>query len=264
MTQLRGSTVLLTGATGGLGRATATALADEGSRLVLTGRNESLLESLASTTGGRTIAADLSKRSELERLLEEAGPIDVVVLNAAVPASGELRTWDQDQIDTVLEINLAGPMAMTRSLLPGFLERRSGHFVFISSLAGKVASPGGSLYSATKFALRGFAAGLRADLHGTGVGCSAVFPGFVRDAGMFADTGASLPPGVGTVSPEQVAAAVVRAIRSNRAEIDVAPLSLKVGATLGSLAPGLAAQVQARFGRSVSRRISDAQGGKRP
>ena len=141
MTQLRGAAVLLTGATGGLGRATATALAVEGCRLVLTGRNESLLESLASTTGGKPIVADLSKRSELERLLEVAGPVDVAVLNAALPGSGELRTWDQGQIDTVLEINLAGPIAMTRALLPGFLERRSGHFVFISSLAAMVGPP---------------------------------------------------------------------------------------------------------------------------
>lgn len=264
MTQLRGSTVLVTGATGGIGRATADALSKQGCRLVLTGRNEALLESLASKTGGATLVADLSRRSELERLVAEAGPLDVVVLNAAVPASGSLQGWQQEQIDRALEINLAGPIAMTRALLPGFLDRRAGHFVFVSSLAGKVASPGGSLYSATKFGLRGFAAGLRADLHGTGVGCSAIFPGFVRDAGMFADTGASLPRGVGTVSPEQVAAAVLVAIRSNRAEIDVAPLALKVAATLGSIAPGLAAQVQARFATSTSRRISDAQKDRRP
>lgn len=231
---------------------------------MLTGRNEAVLESLASATGGRTIVADLSRRSELERLVAEAGEVDVVVVNAAVPASGDLGSWEQDQIDRALEINLAGPIAMTRAMLPGFLDRRRGHFVFISSLAGKVASPGGSLYSATKFGLRGFAAGLRADLHRTGVGCSAIFPGFVRDSGMFADTGASLPPGVGTVSPEQVAAAVLRAIRTNRAEIDVAPLALKVGATFGSLAPGLAAQVQARFAKAASRRISDAQKDLRP
>ena len=75
---------------------------------------------------------------------------------------------------------------------------------------------GASLYSATKFGLRGFAGGLRADLHGSGIGVSVMFPGFVREAGMFADTGATLPPGVGTVTPEAVADAVVRAIRQEQ------------------------------------------------
>ena len=84
--------------------------------------------------------------------------------------------------------------------------------VFVSSLAGKAASVGSSLYSATKFGLRGFAAGLREDLHGSGVGVTVVFPGFVAEAGMFADSGVGLPRWVGTRTPDQVAAAVVRGI----------------------------------------------------
>jgi short-subunit dehydrogenase len=133
--------------------------------------------------------------------------------------------------------------------------------VFISSLAGKAAAPRSSIYSATKFGLRGFALGLREDLRSDGIGVSVVLPGFVREAGMFADSGASLPFGVGTRSPEQVARAVVSAIDRNRAEVAVAPLTMRIGASIGGVAPGLAAAVSRRMG---SERIAaDIAGGQR-
>ncbi|MDQ2754485.1 MAG: SDR family NAD(P)-dependent oxidoreductase, partial [Actinomycetota bacterium] len=198
-----------------------------------------------------------------DRLLADAGEIDVLVANAALPASGDLGTWDQDQIDRALEVNLANPIAMTRKLLPGFRARGSGHFLYVCSLSGKVASKGGSLYSATKFGLRGFAGGLRADLRGSGIGCSVVSPGFVREAGMFADSGARLPRGVGTVTAQEVATAVVRAIETDKAEIDVAPLSLRLGTAIGALAPGLSAAVQARVGQQVADQLAAGQRHKR-
>ena len=263
MTELRGSTALVTGATGGLGRQIARALAAEGASVVVTGRQPGPLDRVAAEVGGRAVVADLSRREDLERLLEEAGPLTVAVMNAALPGSGELVDWEQDEMDRALEVNLANPMAMTRALLPGFKERGAGHFVFISSLSGKVASSGASIYSATKFGLRGFALALRCELYGTGVGCSVINPGFVRDAGMFADSGTKLPPGMGTVSPQQVAGAVVKAIRKDRAEIDVAPISLKLGAVFGSLLPGISTAVQARLGAGVSQQMVEGQRHKR-
>jgi uncharacterized protein len=263
MTALKGSTALVTGATGGLGRSIARALRDAGCSVVVTGRQPAALDQVASEVDGRAVVADLGRREELSRLLDEVGPIDIAVMNAALPGSGQLEDWEQDQIDHVIEVNLANPIAMTRALLPGFLERGRGHFVFISSLSGKVASKGAPLYSATKFGLRGFAHTLRCDLRGTGVGCSVINPGFVRDAGMFADSGTQLPVGMGTVSPEQVTKAVVKAIRTDRAEIDVAPLSLKLGAIIGSLAPGVSTAAQARFGAGVVDQMVAGQKHKR-
>ena len=263
MTEIRGATALVTGANGGLGRAIARALRDEGASVVVTGRRAEQVEALAADIGGRAVVADLGRREDLARLLEEAGPLHIAVMNAALPASGDIGDWDQTQIDNALEVNLASPIATTRALLPAFRARRSGHFVFVSSLSGKVGSRGTALYSATKFGLRGFAAGLRCDLYRSGIGCSVVNPGFVRDAGMFADTGARLPFGVGTVSPEQVAAAVVKAVRRDRAEIDVAPLALRLGALVGSLSPNVSVAAQARFGSSVSEQMVEAQRGKR-
>lgn len=263
MTEIRGATALVTGANGGLGRAIARALRAEGASVIVTGRRAEPVQQIASDVDGRAIVADLGRRDDLARLLAEAGPIDIAVMNAALPASGDLEEWEQGQIDNALEVNLGNPIAMTHSLLPGFRARRSGHFVYVSSLSGKVGSKGGSLYSATKFGLRGFAAGLRCDLYGSGVGCSVVNPGFVRDAGMFADSGATLPFGLGTVSPGQVAAAVIKAVRTDRAEIDVAPIALRLGAMIGSLAPNLSATVQARFGSTVSEQVVAGQRTKR-
>ena len=113
------------------------------------------------------------------------------------------------------------------------------------------------LYSATKFGLRGFGQALRKSLHGTGVGASVIFPGFIRDAGMFHDAGVDLPGYVGTSSPEDVAAAVTQAVERDRGEIVVAPVSVRVGVKLSELAPASAARVNRRLGeREIAERFA--------
>src|SRR5947209_553069 len=153
--------VLLTGATGGIGHAIARALSARGARLILTGRRVEVLEPLASELGGRAVACDLSQREEVNRLAAEAANVDVFVANAALPASGVLTELIQEQIDRMIEVNLRAPVALARSLAEGMIDRRRGHMVFVSSLAGKAASPASAIYSATKFGLRGFALGIR-------------------------------------------------------------------------------------------------------
>ncbi|MBV9660665.1 MAG: SDR family oxidoreductase [Acidimicrobiales bacterium] len=263
MTSLPGARALVTGANGGLGRAISAALRQEGCSLVVTGRRAEQVEAVARDVSGRAVVADLAVRSDLYRLLEEAGEVDIVVVNAALPASGDVAEWDQADIDKAFEVNLGSAIAMTRALLPQFRARGSGHFVFVSSLSGKVASRGGALYSATKYGLRGFAAGLRCDLYGSGIGCSLVNPGFVRDAGMFVDAGGKTPLNLGTVTSKRCAAAVVKVIRQNRAELDVAPLYLRLATTLGALTPGLSAPVQARLDPGLSDTLVRGQRTKR-
>jgi short-subunit dehydrogenase len=257
-------TVLVTGATGGIGQAVARACAARGAKLIVSGRRVDVLEPLAKKVGGRAIACDLADRADLERLVGEAGEIDVLVANAALPASGAFTELTQDQIDRMLEINLRAPIALARAFSAGMVARRSGHIVFISSLAGKVASPASSIYSATKFGLRGFALGVREDLRAHGVGVSVVLPGFIRDAGMFAEAGVRLPRGVGTRTPEEVADGVIRAIERNRAEVEVAPLGLRLGAAFGALAPELAAAASRRMGgEQVASDLAEGQRDKR-
>jgi short-subunit dehydrogenase len=197
-------------------------------------------------------------------LAEETGQVDVLIANAAALAGGLLVEFTQEEIDDLIEVNLRAPIALARALAPGMIERRRGHMVFISSLQGKAATPVSSLYCATKFGLRGFALALREDLRSFGVGVSVVLPGFIRDAGMFADSGATLPPGVGTRSPEDVAQAVVTAIERNRAEVDVAPIGLRLGSAFASVAPSISAAVSRRLGSErIAARIVAGQRAQR-
>jgi short-subunit dehydrogenase len=253
-------TVLITGANGGLGQAIARALAPSGARIVLSGRRADALQGIADELRARVIVADLSRRSDVERLGAEAGPVDVLIANAALPASGPLLEFTPEEIEQALDVNLRAPIALARQLAPAMVAKRRGQIVFISSIAGKVASPGTSMYSATKFGLRGFALALREDLRDDGVGVTGIYPGFIRDAGMFAYSGVTLPRGVGTRSPQDVAAAVLRAVRDNPAEIDVAALEQRLGAVLASLSPALSGWVQSAFGaRALSRAVSEGQ-----
>lgn len=249
--------MLVTGATGGIGGAIARALHARGARLVLTGRREQQLAELRASLGEERVELvplDLAEPDGPARLAEAAGAVDVLVANAALPASGRVEDFTPGQIDRALDVNLRAPIQLTRAVLPGMLERGSGHIVLVSSLAGRVATLRSAVYSATKFGLRGFAAGLREDAQQSGIGVTVIFPGFVSDAGFFAESGVKLPRWVGTRTPEQVAAAVVRGIEQERAELDVAPLGLKVGTRLAELAPVTAARVQRRLG---SERIAD-------
>ena len=261
---LSGRTVLLTGATGGIGQATARALAARGATPILTGRRAELLEPLAAETGGRALPCDLAEVEAVDRLIAESGDVDVLIANAALPASGHLEDFTRGELDRALDVNLRVPIILARELLVGMKARGAGHLVFISSLVGKAPSPGTSLYAATKAGMRGFALALREELHDSGVGVSTVFPGFIRDAGMFVESGAELPSYIGTKTPEDVASAIVRAIERNRGEIAVAPVSVRAGATVAGLVPEVAARVQRKLGaHDLSASIAAGQKSKR-
>ncbi len=242
--------MLLTGASGGIGFAVARALHARGATIVATARRAEVLEQLGAELGDRAEAlpADLADREQVAALAERAGVVDVLVANAGVPASGPLLDFAPEELDRALDVNLRAPMHLARALAPAMVERGAGHIVFISSLLGKAGSPASALYSATKFGLRGMALGLREDLVGTGVGVTTVFPGFIRDAGMFHDSGAKLPSYVGTNSPEQVAEALAKGIERNRLEMVVAPRALRVGVAAAGAAPTAVAAIQRRLG----------------
>jgi short-subunit dehydrogenase len=262
--EIKGSRVLLTGATGGIGGALARRLASEGAQLILTGRRGDVLDSLASELGAEAIVADLTLGDATAQLLAVAGRVDILIANAVLPATGRLATVDPERIDHALAVNLLAPIALARGVITQMVDRDSGHIVFIGSLQSKAATGGASIYCATKFGLRGFSLALRAELARTGVGVSLVLPGFVSDAGMYADAGVKLPRGVGTRRPEQVAAAVVHAIRDNVCEVEVAPLTLRAGTAIASLAPELSARgMRLLGGDRIARDFERAQSNKR-
>ncbi len=199
--QIHNSTVLLTGATGGLGEAIARELGGRGAKLILTGRRTDVLEGLAGELGARALAADLADRAAVDRLLGDAGAVDILVANAALHGAGRLEEFEMVEVDRTLEVNLRAPIAMAHALAPAMVARGQGHLLFISSLSGKAPTAMTSLYNATKFGLRGFALGLRPELRERGVGVSVVNPGFIREAGMFAASGAKLPPAWARAAP---------------------------------------------------------------
>jgi short-subunit dehydrogenase len=265
--EIEGSRVLLTGATGGLGREMAQRLARSGAELTLSGRDEQALQELADELPGSVhsvVACDFGRPGAAIELAGKAGEVDGLVANAALPSTGRLDHLDSEQVTRMLRINLESPILLSQALLPGMLERDRGKLVLIGSLAGKIGSPRSSIYNATKFGLRGFAFGLKVDLAGTGVGVSLVAPGFVRDAGMFADSGVAAPAGMGTTSPGEVADAVVKAIEGDPLEIAVAPVVQKVIAQIATLSPGLAYLAQkGQAGQKTAEQVSAGQVDKR-
>jgi short-subunit dehydrogenase len=250
--------VLLTGATGGLGRAIAQALAERGAQLTLSARSAEALEALAAElpgSGHRALPADLAEPDAGERLAAEAADTDILVANAGLPGAGWLADFSTEEVKRALRVNLEAPMLMARALYPRMVEAGDGHLVFVSSLSGKAASPRSSIYNATKFGLRGFALALRADLTPKGVGVSLVSPGFIREAGMFADAGSKPPPGMGTGTPAQVGAATARAIERNKAEVTVAPLPQRAAAHFALVTPSLSVRAQSG---STGQKAADA------
>jgi short-subunit dehydrogenase len=244
--ELAGRKALLTGATGGLGRAIAQALAARGAVLLLSARKQEALEGLAAELPGdghRALPSDLAEPGEAERLAGEAGEVDILVANAGLPAAGRMEDFSAKEVQRALYVNLESPMLLARALYPAMLERGSGHLVFVASLAGKSPAPRSSIYSATKFGLRGFALSLRTDLAPQGIGVSIVSPGFIREGGMFAESGAKAPPGLGTSSPEEVARATLRAIEADKVEVTVAPARQRFLAHFGLANPGIAVRV---------------------
>jgi short-subunit dehydrogenase len=262
---LQGKRVLLSGATGGIGQAIAEQLAARGATLVLSSRRQEELEGLAGSLPGdgqahEVIVADLAEPRAAEKLVEDAGDVDVLVANAALPASGKLDHFSSNEVQRAIRVNFESPILMARALAPKLARKGEGHLVFISSLSGKVGSPRSALYSSTKFGLRGFAFGLREDLRAHGVGVSIVSPGFVRGAGMWADAEVEPPPMIGMTTPAKVARAVARAIERNRNEITVAPRRQRFLAEIGYRHPEFAARMQRRSG--AERIASDLAAGQ--
>lgn len=252
--EIAGSRVVVTGAAGGVGAAICRHLAVGGARVVLSGRNEAALAGLAGEIAGDVVVADLCNTGDVGRLAGVAGGADALVLNAGVgfdPAIGDVTPAD---IDTMLDTNLRAPATLAVSFVQACLsERRRGAVVFIGSVAGVTATPGTRMYNASKFGLRGLALSMHQELYGTGVSATHVAPGFISGAGMFADSGMALPPGVRTSTPAEVAVAVERAIRKGPAEVFVAPTELRVGAVFAGAAPRTGAAILRRLGAGTRR-----------
>jgi len=261
--RLEGRSVLLTGATGGIGGAIARELAARGCAVTVTGRREAELARLITELGplARGFAADLTNLAEVRELLDHADPVDILVACAGVDVSQDLADTSDEALEEAMRIHLLAPAALARAALAPMKQRGAGHIVFIGSVAGLVATPiNSSIYTATKWGLRGLGLALRQELHGTGIGVSTVFPAGVRDAGMFARTGVALPWYAGTSSPQDVARAVVRAVERDRPEVVVAAGGERLGAAISGVAPVLVGRLARVAGLArIRQAVLDAQ-----
>jgi short-subunit dehydrogenase len=176
--RVAGAHVLLTGATGDIGRRLAVRLAQAGADVTVVARSREALDDVAREVGGRAVTCDLTEQQALRALVArvEGGhrPVDVLVNNAAIEVAAHLADLDADDLDQVVRLNLLAPAELCRQVLPGMLARRHGHLVNISSLAGVATFPGLAAYGATKAGLTHLTSGLRADLRGQPVGTLAV------------------------------------------------------------------------------------------
>lgn len=261
MRDLASRTAVLTGASRGIGPYIARALVKERMNLVLAARSAAELESVAAEAragGVRAIAipTNVADRAALEALVaganHEFGAIDVLVNNAGIVRPSAYHKLQAEDIERMIRVNLTAPMLLSWMVLPGMLKRRRGHIVNMSSLAGKAGPPYDEPYAATKAGLIGFTESLRAEYRGTGVSASVICPGFVEGAGMYQHLGEGrglvAPRLLGTVSPEAVARAVVRAIKRDAPEVLVNPGPTRLLMTLAELSPSLREWVMRRFG----------------
>jgi short-subunit dehydrogenase len=250
MKDLEGRTAIVTGASRGIGVFVAETLSSAGMNLVLAARSQSDLEGVRAGLRGRgsvtVVPTDVSKREECRALVEAAesefGAVDVLVNNAGLENIMLYHKLPLDEIDEVIDVNLRGTMHLTRLVLPGMLERRRGHIVNMSSLAGKAGPAHAEPYAATKAGLIGFTQSLRSSYRAQGVSASVICPGFV-DAGMYAKAREEQPdaakPKSGVATGEQVAQAVVKAIRKDLPEVVVNPVPVRPLLGLYGVAPGI-------------------------
>jgi len=240
---LRGKRVLITGASRGIGVHIAERVTREGAELVLVARDADKLARVAErcrALGGKVevVAADVSKAEDRARLVDAAGELDVLINNAGVENTRRLADQTEAEVRAQIEINLVAPIELTRALLPGMIARGRGAVVNVSSMAGKGPTPFNSVYAATKYGLNGFSASLGVELHGTGVHVGVVCPGFVSDAGMWADSGAQAPAAFREVTPEAVVRAVLKVIFGSVEEL-VTPGPIRPLLALSQILPSL-------------------------
>lgn len=238
---------VVTGASSGIGEATARALAQRGWWCVLVARREDRLQALAGEIGGEVELCDVSDRDAVvalaARILERHPAIHLLVNNAGIPARGTFLTVDLDRVRQVMEVNYFGGVWCTRALLPGLRTAAAAggaHVVNMISVAGTAAFAPAGAYASAKHAQLAFSRSLAASLRGSGIQVHAVLPGFVETEG-FPQKGVLKSPllGLFVIQPPRVAAAVVKAVEKGKAETTVPWFPYRLISIMQAVAPRL-------------------------
>lgn len=226
--ELRGKTVIVTGASGGIGSHTAIALADRGSNLALVSRSADRLQQIRMWCEEKgikaiTITADIGKEDDTGKIVSETeagiGPVDILINNAGAMSFKQIADYSGDEVRDIVMTNIYGPIRLTQAVLPGMLERGEGRIVNIGSIFGSLSFPYFGIYSATKCAVRGFSEALRREIMNSGVGITYVAPRGTRTSQSAEFLEMAKKTGMNLDSPEKVARIVVSAIMEDRKEV---------------------------------------------
>lgn len=255
---LRGNVVIITGASAGIGRATARAFAAQGASVVLVARRADVLAEVAAELTHDfavhpetllCIPADVTSAADLPRIIADTlhhfGRIDVLVNNAGLSLGGPLESQAESALRRLIDVNIYGPLRLTQLALPIMLKQRSGHIVNVSSMMGVLEPPGATTYTATRSAIRGFSRALRREMAGTGVHVSTVFPGWTKTA-MTDKLNLAQLHAAGLLGPlitvddaAKPAQAIVDAVRFRRDEVLLGGLHMTIGGRLVGLSSKL-------------------------
>ena len=245
MRDFRHAVAVVTGASSGIGKATALALAREGARVVLAARRRAPLEQVAEAVaalGGEALVVptDVSQREQVEHLidhtLETWGRVDILVANAGIYVRSPIREMRIEDLERSIAVNFYGTVYAVMAVLPHMLEQKSGHIVLVTSMDAKKGIPPDAPYVAAKFAASGFGDVLRQELHGTGVHATVVFPGRV-DTPLIENL--TVPWISAKIPPEAVARAILKGIRKRSPEV-IVPWQARLLVFANTLSPRLA------------------------
>ncbi|MET8775515.1 SDR family oxidoreductase [Nocardia sp. NPDC050713] len=216
--ELRDAQVLITGGGRGIGQSTAQLFADAGAHVAIADVDIAAGEAAAAAIGARAFELDVRARDQWDKVVAELGRVDILVNNAGVMPAGAFLDEPDAIGRATFDINVWGLIHGMRAVVPGMVERGSGHVVNVASLAGKIPIAGLAVYNASKFAAVGLSAATRLEFAERGVSVSCVLPSAVRTR---LSSGLTLGRGMPTVDPEDVAAAIVGTLQTRKAEVAV-------------------------------------------